>query len=255
VTLGTSVRVRYVATMVHERILETESNGSPMAVVHTGPDGGAERRVVVFHDGPGLRASTHEFAAKLATEGYEVMVPDLYHHHGRLIGFEPSDVAADPHAGSKIWTMISSLTDASIQADLDAALAVVGWTDADRLGCIGFCLGARAVFRTMMRLPGQFAAGAMWHPSFLADDQPDSPHLTAPSLANSLFVGIGDADEVQSIAMHQRFFDAVGPLAHVSVEIFEGADHGFTWPVAPTYHEEAATRCFAETTRLFSRQL
>ena len=40
---------------------------------------------------------------------------------------------------------------------------------------IGFCVGARAAFRTLMRLPDTFAAGAMWHPSFLADDEPDSP--------------------------------------------------------------------------------
>jgi carboxymethylenebutenolidase len=51
-----------------------------------------------------------------------------------------------------------------------------------RLGVIGFCVGARAVFRILMRLPDRFVAGAMWHPSFLADDQPDSPHLTANRL-------------------------------------------------------------------------
>ena len=52
-------------------------------------------------------------------------------------------------------------------------------------GCIGFCLGARAVFRTMMRLPDQFTAGAMWHPSFLVDGEPDSPHLTAHQLGRA----------------------------------------------------------------------
>ena len=106
-----------------------------------------------------------------------------------------------------------------------------------------------------MRLPERFVVGASWHPSFLADDGDDSPHLTAPDLAQPVYFGIGTADEVQSIAMHQRFFDAVAPLAHVEVQIFDGADHGYTWPGTPNYHEVAATESWVKTTKLFAENL
>lgn len=95
----------------------------------------------------------------------------------------------------------------------------------------------------------------MWHPSFLADDDADSPHLTAHQLKGALFVGIGDADNVQPISLHQRFFDAVEPLDHVDVEVFSGADHGFTWPGYPTYDAHAASRCFERTTAMFGQVL
>ena len=100
---------------------------------------------------------------------------------------------------------------------------------------------------SLTRLPDRVVCGAGWHPSFLADDQPDSPHLTASEIAGPLFLGIGEADEVQSIAMHQRFLDAVAGMDHVTVTTFPGADHGYTWPGYPNYDETAAETSWATT--------
>ncbi|MEM8902599.1 MAG: dienelactone hydrolase family protein, partial [Actinomycetota bacterium] len=66
-------------------------------------------------------------------------------------------------------------------------------------------------------------------------------------LAQPLYLGIGEADEVQSIAMHQRFLDAVADLDHVDVRTFPGADHGYTWPGYPTYDETAAETSWTVT--------
>ncbi len=239
-----------------EDIVDGSTDDGAMAILRKRPAGkGDWPKIVIFHDGPGMRPATHEFAAKLASTGYDVAVPDLFHRHGRMIGFEPADREADPTVADRIWAMIASLTDDGIQHDLDVTLETFEITPTDRLGTIGFCLGARAVFRTMMRLPDQFVAGAMWHPSFLADDDTDSPHLTANQLKGDLFIGIGDADNVQPISLHRRFFDAVEPLEHVDVEVFDGADHGFTWPGYPTYDAHAASRCFERTTAMFGHVL
>ena len=211
--------------------------------------------VVIFHDGPGIRNATHEFMRKLAGAGYIVITPDLYHRNGRMIGYEPAEVQADPSLRERMWAMLSKLTDDGIQHDFDCAIAAAGVPADTKVGVLGFCLGARAVVRTMTRLPGRVAAGATWHPSFLADDEPDSPHLTANEIVNPLYLGIGEADEVQSIAMHQRFLDAVAPLDHIEVETFPGADHGFTWPGYATYDQAASDGCWDKTIALFERTL
>lgn len=239
---------------VTEEIIETTSDGSPMAVLVKQPaDGGHHPTIVMFHDGPGIRESTHTFATKLAAEGYRVIVPDLYHRHGRLLGWEATEATEETRA--KVMEMLYSLTDEGIQNDLDAALDAVGVDPSEKMGTIGFCLGARAIYRTLMRLPERIVVGATWHPSFLADDGDDSPHLTAAGLKQPVYIGIGDADEVQSIAMHQRFFDAVEPLDHVQVEVFPGADHGYSWPIGANYNENAATTSWQRTTELFAEHL
>lgn len=237
-------------------VLETESDGAAMAVLRKRPErSGPLPRVVMFHDGPGIRGATHDFAAKLAEAGYDVFVPDLYHRHGRLLGWELHEREADPTIIDRIWDLLRSLTDDGIQADLDATLDVMGADPDEPILTIGFCLGARAVFRTMMRFPDRFVAGAMWHPSYLVDDEPDSPHLAASGLSRPLFIGIGEADGMQPLECHLPFLDAVRPLPGVEVDTYPGADHGYTWPGWPNYDEAAATASFASTIRLFAQAL
>lgn len=239
-----------------ESIVDVTSSdtGEPMAVCTYAPDDGLRHpTIVMFHDAPGVRASSHEFNRRLASEGYRVVMPDLHHRHGRLIGFEPPEIT--PEIRRRIVDMLHSMTDAQIQRDLDDALSVIELDDGEQLGALGFCLGARAIYRTLRRLPQRFVVGATWHPSLLVDDEEDSPHRSAGDLSQPLYIGIGTADQVQSIELQQPFFDAVADLEHVEVEIFDGADHGYTWPAGPNYHEAAATGSWAKTVALFAANL
>ncbi|WP_040491789.1 dienelactone hydrolase family protein [Ilumatobacter nonamiensis] len=241
-----------------EEIIDTSTDDGDMAVLVTrptddAPGDGDWPAVLLFIDAPGIRSATHEFAAKLAGEGYLVVVPDLHHRQGRLLNAMETAPPDGTTTQEMVWGWIAAMTDDQIQHDGDRALAAAGVSEDTPILTIGFCLGARAVFRRMMRDGDRVLAGAAWHPSFLADDEPDSPHQTADQLARPLYLAIGDADQVQSIEMHQRFLDAVAPLDHVVVEIFEGADHGFTWPGAPNYHEAASNGAWDATTALFAR--
>ncbi len=242
---------------VTEKTIETPTDDGDMVVVvtepTTAPDAGDRwPAVLLFIDAPGLRPATREFMARMAAEGYTVITPDLHHRNGRLLHFEPSDAADNPNARETIWGWIESMTDDQIQHDGERALAAAGVGPDAPFATIGFCLGARAVYRAMERNPERAVCGAGWHPSFLADDEPDSPHLTAVSLDRPLYLGIGEEDTVQSIAMHQRFLDAVADLDHVDVATFAGADHGYTWPGYPNYHEEAAETSWARTLAMFA---
>ena len=246
---------------VQETILDTVSDGEPLAVVRKRPpSGGPHPLVVMFMDKPGIRDALHVFARRLARHGYDVILPDLYHRHGRMIGYDHAEAAADPGKAARLVQMMGSLTDDGIQNDLDAALEAVAADrpdgSMDTAGCIGFCLGARAVFRTMMRLPGQFPAGAMWHPSFLVDGEPDSPHLTADRLQGSLYAGFGEADQAMTVASMQPFIRAVSSLGdRVTVDILSGADHAYTWPGTPNYNEAAAERAWSQTLALLAAEL
>ncbi len=236
-----------------EEIVDAETADGTMAVLVKYPDDGQRHpTIAVFQDAPGIRQSIHDFTRRLAAEGYRVVTPDLHHRHGRMLGWEASEATDETRA--KVMEMLGSMTDDQIQSDLDDALALIDLDADEQLGVLGFCLGARAMFRTLMRLPDRFAVGATWHPSLLVYE-PDPPHLTAARLKQPVYIGIGTADEIQSIELQQPFFDAVADLENVEVAIFDGADHGFTWPLSPTYHELAATTSWDKTTALFAEHL
>ncbi len=239
---------------ITEQIIDTETADGPMAIVHASPEGGSPKRVLIFMDAPGIRPSLTHFAARLAEAGYEAAIPDLWHRHGRMIGFDPVDDAEANQANRlKIMEMLGTLDDGQVQMDRNAALDALDWTDGP-MATIGFCLGARYVHKAMQELPHRFPTGAMWHPSFLTDDTDASPHLSVDAIGE-LWIGIGTADKVQSIEMHQRYLDATEGLDNITLRIFDGADHGYTWPVSPTYHEEAATVGWNATTKMFDRVL
>lgn len=243
-----------------QEIIDTTTDDGEMAVLVTRPvdppppdaPGGHWPAVLMFIDAPGIRSATREFTAKLAAAGYLVVTPDLHHRQGRLLNALDTKPPDGTTVQEMVWGWIAAMTDDQIQHDGDRALAAVGVADDTPIVSIGFCLGARAVVRRMLRDGDRVRAGAGWHPSFLADDEEDSPHRSAAQLTQPLFLGIGDADQVQSIAMHQRFLDAVEPLDHVRVELFGGADHGYTWPGFPNYHEAAATGSWSATTAMFA---
>ena len=243
-----------------EEIIDVSTNEGEMAVVVKQPapqEGQPDDHptVVVFIDAPGIRNATHEFMRKLASAGYRVITPDLHHRQGRMVHVEPEQAVADPSLRDQVRAWIGAMTDEQIQHDFDRALAATGADAAPKLGTIGFCLGARAVVRAMTRLPDRVVCGAGWHPSFLADDGDDSPHLTVDGIVGQLYLGIGDADEVQSIAMHQRFLDAAESNDNIDVVIWPGADHGFTWPGYATYDEAASNGSWDYTIAMFERCL
>ena len=124
------------------------------------------------------------------------------------------------------------------------------------MGCIGYCIGARSVLRTMANHPDLFAAGVGLHPSFCATKDADSPHLAVPSLPGHLYIGIGEADQMQSVEMNQPLIEAVGELGdRGTVEIHPGADHGFAVPSSPAYQEAAASRSYDQAFTIFEKAL
>jgi len=245
---------------VEETTINASTGDGEMAVVITKPieqttGDNSWPVVVLFIDAPGLRPATREYMARLAGHGYHVITPDLHHRHGRLLSYEPKTMAGDPEARPTMMNWIASMTDDQIQYDAEQALSAAGVSNETPYGVIGFCLGARAVYRSMERNPDRVRCGAGWHPSFLVDDEPDSPHLSAAQLDRPLYLGIGDADQVQSIAMHQKFLDAVADVDHVEVAIFAGADHGFSWPGYPNFHAEAAETSWSKTLAILESTL
>ena len=237
-----------------QNVIDVETPTGKMAVVVSEPTQGSHPTVLWFIDAPGIRQAVRDHADRLAAEGYRVVIPDLHHRAGYCL---PGDdaLANNPDVGKEVWALIGAMTDDQIQEDGRAALAAVGFGANDQCVTIGFCLGTRAVFRACLNEPDRFLAGSCWHPSFMVDETDTSPHLQVSDLTRPLYFGVGLDDQVQSVAMHQPFFDAVADMDSVDVDFFEGADHGFTWPTSPNYNKAAAEGSWSKTLALFASAL
>src|ERR1700689_1884582 len=108
----------------------------------SGPFGG----VVVIHHMPGYDASTKEIARTFAVNGYNALMPNLYHREPP--GASPADAAAAARANGGV-------PDDRLIGDVAGAAAYLrGLTSANgKVGVSGYCSGGRQSFLDACRLP------------------------------------------------------------------------------------------------------
>lgn len=226
----------------------------PMGVYVIRPDGDGPFPVVVFfHHGPGLDDGSKETMAHIAEWGYYVVTHDRYH---RAEPWYTMRSRSDDET-KKMFGLVTGTTEDQVAEDLGAVLAWLPSDPAARGGamaCIGYCIGARSVLRTIGDRGEKFRAGVGLHPSFCTTDAPDSPHLAVPSYTGSLYIGFGSLDQMQPASANTALIDSTNALTKGEAEIHEGANHGFG-VFGPSYHEEAGRRSYERAKAMFDREL
>ena len=226
------------------------------------PDGDGPFPVVVFfHHGPGFDPGSKEAMRLLAGAGYLVAAPDRYWRFEPWLFLDMAKARAegrDSPTAKRFFEIFAGTTDDMVAADRDAVIEHLRGDPAarvDRIGTIGYCIGARSAVLAMADRPDLVAAAVALHPSLCTTDQPDSPHLRVPALTGGVYVGFGSEDRSQPVDANGPFIDAVRALDDGVVEIHEGADHGFGVPDTAGYHEAAATRSYEMALDLYARTL
>jgi carboxymethylenebutenolidase len=246
---------------VNETRTITTSDGE-MGVVVNHPDGDGPFPVVLFfHHGPGLDEGSQQVAATISEAGYYVISPDRYYRHGRFLVFDMAKRTAggaDPEAALDFRAIFAGTTDELVESDVVVVLEYLKDDPAARrapMGCIGYCIGARSVLRTIAAHPDTFNVGIALHPSFCVTDDDDSPHKGVSTFNGYLYVGIGGEDQMFSAEANQPLADAMAPLGdRGKVEVHEGANHGFAVP-GPAYQEAAASSSYEQAFAMFAKGL
>src|SRR5262249_34080328 len=148
------------------------------------PDGkGPWPAVLIYMDGIGMRDALIDIAARIANEGYVVLLPNLFYRTG---GGHIADGKAffNHPAARKDWMEknIAFATADKIMSDTRAFLAYFdSRTDAraQTIGITGYCMGGRMAVVAAGTFGDRVACAAAFHPGGLATDKPDSPHLLA----------------------------------------------------------------------------
>src|SRR5262249_13196130 len=113
--------------------------------------------VVVFMDVWGLREELFDVARRIATVGYYCLVPNFYYRQGKIRHeFRDRDgrmVSLDRLSQQDQEIVLApsrKLSDAMVVDDTGALLAFLDRDEPARagaMGCIGYCMGGRHVFR------------------------------------------------------------------------------------------------------------
>lgn len=244
-------------------VIDIEVNGVRVEAVLAEPPAGSGPGVLFFMDAYGLRPRIEEMAAEIAGWGYVVLAPNVFYREGTVAELRPDGDMTSLDGGRALWRVVgprvSRLTPDRALPDIDAYVAdllALPQVTSERVGVVGFCMGARLAVRAAGRRPEAVAACAGFHGGGLVTDAPDSPHL-ALATANAEFV-FGHADNDASLTP-QNCADLGAALASAGLnaknEIYPGTTHGYTMADTPAWNEAAYRRAFGELRGLFARTL
>jgi carboxymethylenebutenolidase len=249
-----------------ENVTVTTPDGSCDAVfVH--PTTGSHPGVIIWADAFGLRPALIDMGARLAAEGYSVLVPNPYYRLTKAPGIDAAGFDFSNQAAmAKLRPLMGSIG-APGAAEKDAT-AFVAFLDTQKsvntskkIGTQGYCMGGPLVMRTLATVPNRVGAGGSFHGGGLVTDQPSSPHLLIPKMKAHLYIGIAANDD-------QRQPDAKDTLkaafaaAHQPAEIeVYGSQHGWCMsdmpapPDKPIYNKADAEKAWTKLLALYKTAL
>jgi carboxymethylenebutenolidase len=227
------------------------------------PDSGSGPGVLFFMDAIGLRPQIADMCDRIASWGYVVVAPNVFHREGTADEVGPRADLREPGAREEFFAeampRVHRLTADLAVPDIAAYTSFLrdldGVTDGP-MGTTGYCMGARLAVRAAGAHSEEYAACGGFHGGGLATDDPDSPHLVLSHARASFVFGHADRDRsmpLESIAVLGATH-AAQDLTFTN-EVYPDAPHGYTMADTASYQEAGAERHFTELEALFARTL
>ncbi len=236
---------------------------STEVVVPTGS--GPWPAVIVFFDAAGLRPAQTRIAERIASYGYLVFQPDLFHRSpplSTLIGtpvtlssvvkvFQDPDLRGKFMAGYYVPALDYTNLERTVGAVLDHIATRPDFKG--RVGTTGYCMGGNASVRTATVFGSRVAATAAFHPGGLVTDQPSSPHTRVKTIKSRVYLAPASGDLPPEAEAKLR---AELESGHVRYEIEQyNAKHGYAVDDSEAYDRAAAERHYEALAALYGETL
>ena len=211
--------------------------------------------VVLYMDAFGIRPQLGEMAQRLASNGYFVVIPNLYYRSGAFAPFDPKQVVSEGPERDRFKGMIQSINNTKVMRDTAAVLAMIDIQPLARagpLGVVGYCMGGGFALSAAGTFPDRVAAAASFHGGSLATDKPDSAHRLADRMRGRVYVGVAEIDASFSPDQQQRLDRALADGGvNYTIETYKGAKHGFAVIGHLVYDRDSSERHWQRLVQLF----
>lgn len=238
--------------------VHTADGACPVSL--TTPDDGAGPwpAVVMYPDAGGVRDTFTAMAARLAADGYAVLLPDVYYRQPGWAPFDMAGVFADPKERARIFAMIRGVTAEMTARDAAAFFDyLAGRPDVrgERFGTTGYCMGGRMSLVVAGQLGERVGAAASFHGGGLVSDAADSPHRAAGRIRAAVYVAGATGDAAFTAAQARTLGEALtaAGVRH-RIETYPAA-HGFAVPDNAPFDADAAERHWQATREFFAAEL
>lgn len=219
---------------------------------------GTRPGILQFPDGIGLRQSQRDLARCLASEGYDVLLPNIYYRNAREPFFPPQPDFTDPVLRARFDELRAPVTPEAMERDgaayVDSLLSQTGVARGS-VGVVGFCFTGAFALRTAAVRPDVVAAAASFHGGRLFTGDPSSPHMSLPRVRARLCFGHARDDKSMPPDAIAAFEQALADWGgRYDSETYD-ALHGWAMPDSRVYDKIEAERAFGKLRELFAATL
>jgi carboxymethylenebutenolidase len=216
--------------------------------------------VLIWPDIMGLRPAFRDMGARLASQGYTVLVVNPFYRSAPAPVIGPTADFSDPATRTRLSGYRAAMTNDGIDSDAKAYLAFLDAqpvTDKSRkAGVQGYCMGGALSFRTAAAVSDRIGAVGSFHGgNGLVTDKPDSPHLLIPKMHAAFLVCQAQNDDATNPKVKDDLkaaFAAAGKTA--TVEVY-AANHGWCVPGGAVYNQAEAERAWSNLGTLYKTNL
>jgi len=245
--------------MPEEKVSIKTSDGACDAYAYAAPGNAPAPAIIFYMDGLGIRPELRTMAERLASNGYFVLLPNVYYRAGEQPPFNVATALSDPAQQKRLMTLVQSVTNAGTVRDTNAFLDFLSRdprVKGTKVGCVGYCMGGPLALTAAGTFPERIAAAASIHGANVASDRPDSPHLLAPKMRGKIYVAVAEIDPWLQPGETDRLKAALQAAgANHTLELYPGVQHGFAANGTPMYERNASERHWERILGLFRETL
>jgi len=210
-------------------------------------------------DGIGIRPAMFEIAERIASNGYFVLLPDLFYRAGPYEPMDAQTVFSDPAKRKVLMEkFFAVVTQKLIMSDTQAFLDYIASqkdVKPGKVGTTGYCMGGLMSLTAAGTYPDRIAATASYHGGRLATGSPESPHLLAPKMKSTVYVAGAIEDQSFTDEAKAMLEEALTKACvEHTVETYP-AKHGWVPTDTPEYDRACADRHWQTLLALFAAKL
>jgi carboxymethylenebutenolidase len=205
--------------------------------------------VILFMDAFGPRDYLFSMAQKLATNGYFVLLPNLFYQQKRapIVDCEfPLTKDKIAEARKQFMPLFNHFDPNETLKDFSYWLNFLDkqpQVKKSKIGITGYCMGGGLALRAAAQFSERVGAVASFHGGNLATDKQDSPHLLLNSIKAQIYIAHADQDGSMPTEQIERLQTALDQAdCNAQVELYSKALHGFTMRDLPAHNKEALDR-------------
>lgn len=215
--------------------------------------------VLFLTDIRGVRPATREMAARLARDGYSVLLPNVFYRTRKPPAFDFPFTFGEERTMKRFAELVSPLTPEAIERDAEvftAELQKLPGVRSGPLAAVGHCFTGAVALRYAAACPDRIAAVVSFHGGALVTATPDSPHLVLPRVRASLYFAHAENDRLMPADDIRTLEQALAQWGGTyESETYTDARHGWTGFDSPSFDEANEKRAHAKLLELFSRTL